>query len=81
MNRLTGRDPCEDLTVTQLAELCKTINKASRKLAVEQAIREVRAQQEPQQNSSRSSSSKMVVGGLVKAEGSEKCLVCFENAW
>lgn len=69
VNRMTGRDSYDSLTAAQLADLCKTINKASRRLATEQAIREVRAQQQ-QQNVTKLSS-----------EHPERCLVCFERDW
>lgn len=43
VSRLTGTDDYAQMSVEQLSALCKNINKASRKIAMEQAIREVRS--------------------------------------
>eukprot|EP00921_Rhytidocystis_pertsovi_P014732 GHVQ01023715.1.p1 GENE.GHVQ01023715.1~~GHVQ01023715.1.p1 ORF type:complete len:526 (+),score=61.03 GHVQ01023715.1:271-1848(+) len=43
VNRLSGKDSYSDMTPELLSDLCRQINKASRRIATEQALREIRA--------------------------------------
>eukprot|EP00922_Rhytidocystis_sp_ex-Travisia-forbesii_P030799 GHVS01045443.1.p1 GENE.GHVS01045443.1~~GHVS01045443.1.p1 ORF type:complete len:551 (-),score=107.61 GHVS01045443.1:200-1663(-) len=68
VNRLSGKDSYSDMTPQLLSDLCRQINKASRRIATQQALRELRA-------------ANAMDGGIQVAPDKEICLVCFEKRW